>query len=258
MQFHSVASIFPMMSVEEFKALKESIQARGQRNPIYTYEGKIVDGRNRYQACTELGVKPRFEEWDGNGLLVDFVWDMNAGRRQLTGGALRLAAGRYTIEREKEANQRQVSGLRHVSSSRPIGRDDEIKELGDFGSSRSKAAQKFGVGEGSVQRAVSVLKYGVPELAQAVESGQVTVNAAAEIAKRPREEQKEYIAQGFPTTKSNMDELDEKESNGEIKLQGVGVFRAHEAINSLKRIPKNDALRKRGFQIVTDWIRHNQ
>jgi len=39
---------------------------------------------------------------------------------------------------------------------------------------------------------------------------------------------------------------------------GVGVSRAHEAINCLKRIPKNDRLRKRGFQIVTDWIRDNQ
>jgi transcriptional regulator with XRE-family HTH domain len=38
---------------------------------------------------------------------------------------------------------------------------------------------------------------------------------------------------------------------------GVGVIRAHEALNHLTRIPKNDALRKRGFQIVTDWIRHN-
>ena len=44
----------------------------------------------------------------------------------------------------------------------------------------------------------------------------------------------------------------------EGELQGVGVFRANEAINCLSRIPKNDALRKRGFQIVTDWIRRNK
>jgi hypothetical protein len=38
-------------------------------------------------------------------------------------------------------------------------------------------------------------------------------------------------------------------------MRGVGVLRANEAIDVLKRIPKNDALRKRGFQIVTDWIK---
>jgi len=37
-----------------------------------------------------------------------------------------------------------------------------------------------------------------------------------------------------------------------------GIFCAHEAINCLKRIQKDDAFRKRGYQIVTDWIRYNQ
>ena len=45
------------------------------------------------------------------------------------------------------------------------------------------------------------------------------------------------------------------EKNGRMP---VGVVRANEAINCLIRIPKNDALRKRGFQIVTDWIRRNK
>lgn len=39
---------------------------------------------------------------------------------------------------------------------------------------------------------------------------------------------------------------------------GQGVDRGNEAIDVLKRIPKKDALRKRGFQIVADWIKHNK
>jgi hypothetical protein len=45
---------------------------------------------------------------------------------------------------------------------------------------------------------------------------------------------------------------------GGTKLLGVGVFRANEAIDCLSRIPKNDRLRERGFQIVTDWIKRNR
>jgi hypothetical protein len=45
---------------------------------------------------------------------------------------------------------------------------------------------------------------------------------------------------------------------GEIKVQGKGVILAQEAINSLRRIRKNDALRERAFQIVEDWIRHQR
>jgi hypothetical protein len=43
----------------------------------------------------------------------------------------------------------------------------------------------------------------------------------------------------------------------EAKVGGVGALRAYEAINCLKRIPQKDQLRKRGFQIVEDWLRHN-
>jgi transcriptional regulator with XRE-family HTH domain len=38
---------------------------------------------------------------------------------------------------------------------------------------------------------------------------------------------------------------------------GKGVFIAHEAINRLKDIRRDDPLRERGFQIVTDWCKAN-
>jgi ParB-like chromosome segregation protein Spo0J len=272
-EFHPVASIFPMMSAEEFKALKKSIQTNGQRVPIYTHEGKIVDGRNRYKACMDLGVKPRFEEWNGVGLLVDFVWDLNAERRQLTDGAFQIAAGKYAIEREAEAGRRELSTLRNVGSLVSIDTSEE------FGASRKKAADKFGIGESTVARAMKVIKKGAPELVQAVESGQASVFAASQVATLPIEKQKEIVAGGKDEILKASEDIQvskrvQKPASGqngaakpipqkpaenkEIELQGMGVIRAHEAINCLKQIPKNDGLRKRGFQIVTDWIRLNQ
>ena len=49
---------------------------------------------------------------------------------------------------------------------------------------------------------------------------------------------------------------EEVEQAAEVEpRKGVGVLRANEAIEILTRIPKNDPLRNRGFQIVTDWIK---
>ena len=35
--------------------------------PVETHEGKLIDGRHRLRACTELGVKPDIIEADVGG-----------------------------------------------------------------------------------------------------------------------------------------------------------------------------------------------
>ncbi len=44
------------MPSEEFEMLKTDIVANGLHQAIWTGRGLIVDGRNRYRACQELGV----------------------------------------------------------------------------------------------------------------------------------------------------------------------------------------------------------
>src|SRR5262249_29148462 len=84
MPFHPVADLFPPMPDTEYEEFKNDIQANGQLVDGWTYQGKIIDGRNRYRACRELGVQPRFQEWDGRGSLVAFVISLNDRRRHLT------------------------------------------------------------------------------------------------------------------------------------------------------------------------------
>lgn len=81
-EFHEIASIFPMMEGEEFETLVKDIKENGLIEPIYLYEGKIIDGRNRYLACQKAGVEPRFEEYTGISP-VDFVISKNLHRRHL-------------------------------------------------------------------------------------------------------------------------------------------------------------------------------
>jgi hypothetical protein len=59
-EFHPIANIFPLMEGDEFDGLLGDIQRRGFRidlgGPIWMYEGKILDGRNRVRASAETGV----------------------------------------------------------------------------------------------------------------------------------------------------------------------------------------------------------
>ena len=58
LEFHPLSSIFPLMEGAEFEELVADIKARGLREKIDLYEGKIVDGRNRYRALQQLGIVP--------------------------------------------------------------------------------------------------------------------------------------------------------------------------------------------------------
>jgi DNA-binding Lrp family transcriptional regulator len=58
LKFHPLADLFPLLEGTEFDALVADIKANGLREKIDLYEGKIVDGRNRYRALQRLGIDP--------------------------------------------------------------------------------------------------------------------------------------------------------------------------------------------------------
>ena len=63
---HPIAAMLPLMKSDAFAELVLSMRLHGfdHMHPILIHEGKILDGRNRYRAATEAGVKPSFDAWD--------------------------------------------------------------------------------------------------------------------------------------------------------------------------------------------------
>jgi len=119
MEFHDVCNLFPMMADDEYRALVEDIRKHGLREPIVVWQGKIVDGRNRYRACMELGITPQYREWDGRGSLTAFVVSQNLHRRHLTASQKAVVA--LEIERmlaieadERRAELGRQARLQHV------------------------------------------------------------------------------------------------------------------------------------------------
>ena len=73
------------MDGAEFDNLVSDIKANGQREPIITHEGMILDGGNRFRACQSAGVEPHFMKF-GGGNIVTYVLSTNLHRRHLTPG----------------------------------------------------------------------------------------------------------------------------------------------------------------------------
>jgi ParB-like chromosome segregation protein Spo0J len=162
MEFHEVAGIFPMMDAGAFSELKEDIRQSGLLEPIYLLDGKILDGRNRYRACTELGIEPTTREWRGSDP-VKFVVSMNLKRRHLKESQRGMVAARIA----------NLPKHVHKTPDGPIGPSPSAPQV-----SQSDAARTMNVSRSTVKRAKVVLEAGPKELVEQVERGETTVNAA--------------------------------------------------------------------------------
>jgi Bifunctional DNA primase/polymerase, N-terminal len=185
---HPAAELFPLQAEgPDYQALKEDIAANGLRVPVLTYQGKVLDGRRRLRACRELGVQAPCREWDGRGSPVGLVLSLNVARRHLTESQRAMVAARAKPLFEAEAAARMRAGR---AADPPPNSEQGAGEVA------AQAAARLNVGRGLVYQAQHVLRHGVPELQRAVETGQVRLAAAAELADLPQAEQSEAVAGG--------------------------------------------------------------
>ncbi len=108
LQYHPAASVFPMMRGEEYQQLLHDIQEHGLREPILLCDGQILDGRNRFRVCREIGIEPAFRKWDGKGgSPLSVVLSLNLHRRHLTSSQRAAIAVEILPLLEREAKERQ-------------------------------------------------------------------------------------------------------------------------------------------------------
>lgn len=242
MESHEYANLFPMLPDAELQELAADIKAHGLQTRITTYQGKILDGRNRWRACEIAGVTPGTIEYTGDDPLA-FVVSGNLHRRHLSESQRGMVAAK-------------LSGL-------PSHRPSEIS--GPIGPLKStqEAADMLNVGSMTVKRARAVVTKGTPELNAAVESGKITVNAASEIAKLPAARQIEVLAEGPDAIKEKAKEI--RDFGGEIAPvpkdkapprtnyhPSLGNEIAHKAIATLERISDDDNQFEPAYRAVID------
>jgi len=174
MEYHEIANIFPMMTDAEFEQLKDDIVLNGQLDPVVLYEGKILDGRNRWKVCTELGLVINYEQYQGDNPL-SFVISKNLHRRHLDASQRAMIATDIKPMLEVEARKRQgtrtdlpdISAIVHES----------------YGRSDSKAGNLFGV-SGRYVASAEKIKREAPEYVEQIKSGDMTIREVERIIRR--------------------------------------------------------------------------
>ena len=142
MEHHPLASIFPLLPDSELQELADDIRERGLKEPIWTYEGKILDGRNRSAACRIAGVEPEIKEFSGTAEeAFRHVWSLNFHRRHLTQsqkGA--CAADAVGVIQDCISRAKERQGKRADCES-----DTSRKDFLEVKQSRDEVGELFGV-----------------------------------------------------------------------------------------------------------------
>jgi hypothetical protein len=156
---HPLADLFPLIEGPEFEELVADIATQGLLEPLTLYEGKILDGRNRYRACQRLGKPYTYIEYSGNEPL-NHVISLNVRRRQMTKGQLAMCAAKLANIRAGDFVENQYVASANLQTPRI---------------SQAEAAAMFGVSVRSVAHAQTVRTRGTPELLAAVEEDLLAV-----------------------------------------------------------------------------------
>ena len=179
LEFHPIANIFPLLEEGSpaFQALVEDFKSVGQQEAIVLFQGKILDGRNRFLVCKRLGTEPKFKTYTGTDP-IGFVLSANLHRRHL------------------DESQRAMVGANLARFG--VGTNQHTQGQGP---SIEGAATILNVGHASIERARKVLTKGDPALVLAVEKGNISVSAAAALADQPKEQQQQAAATVKATAK---------------------------------------------------------
>lgn len=204
-QPHPAATAFPLLAGDEYQRLVDDIRVNGLLDEIVLYDGLTLDGRNRERACEDAKVKPRYRNYTGDDP-IGFVVSTNLYRRHLNESQRAMAAERLATLKHGEK--------RGKSASLTVG----------------DAAGMLKVGERTVKQARQVRNDAEPEVVEAVERGELSLNRASEIAKLSRDQQAEALADAKAqeprrTTNENRDRM----MTREIKL-GEADIKALQAL----------------------------
>ncbi len=167
---HPICDLFPRMPGEEFVALKKDIRENGLLEPIWLYQGKVLDGRHRHFACQEVGVEPRYRQYEGSNPL-GFVISLNLNRRHLSESQRAMVA----------------AGLANLSNGQKASSANLQSTV-----TQPQAAELLQVSPRSVATAAKVKRTAPVEVVEAVKNGNISLNMAAQVAEMSDEEHEEF------------------------------------------------------------------
>jgi len=124
------------LSSSEYKQLVENLQLYGCRDPIVLWNGVIVDGHNRYEICTRLGIPFSTVEqpFENRYEAISWICANQLGRRNITNETRKYLIGKkYEAEKMIGVNRNPSGWNQYVGSRKDEVVNDDINDDNDMG-----------------------------------------------------------------------------------------------------------------------------
>jgi len=194
-EYHPLSRYFPMLPPDERKLLKKSIQEIGLLQPITICQGMILDGRNRYEICLELGIDAPCNDKGDDVDPLELVLGANMRRRHLTEGQkVQIFFDAYGPSKAVDASDAGKIGRAKQLGGSPQTTPDV---------SRSQVSAVTGASDATVRRVEAVQDD--PEIKEQVRSGEIGATAAVRAHER-----KQAAKAKFPEPKPTLADMYER------------------------------------------------
>lgn len=195
MEFHEIAAIFPLIEGSDFTSLVQDVSENGIREPIWLFEGKILDGRNRFRAAQKAGVNAPTREFIGTPEeAIKFVWSLNYARRHMTPSQAAIADAKRNKLTDAYAGVREAAKARHssaVSQSNKRRADPSVEQIPPMekGAKEPKTRDIRAKAAGTNAKYIDVADKLIeerPDLAAEVEAGKKTLSQVQRIIRQEK------------------------------------------------------------------------
>ncbi len=177
----------------EYAALERSLQTEGCRDALVLWRDTLIDGHNRYEICTKHGIPFRTVHNNNFASLEDvMLWmiDNHLARRSVSDfqrGVLALRKKEIVAQRMAERPpEPEAEGDKNSPS------DDTTPPW----NTREDIARAARVSSNTISQIERIQKAATPQLREAVRTGAISINAAANVAQLPEEQQIAAVAGG--------------------------------------------------------------
>jgi ParB family chromosome partitioning protein len=177
----------------DIQSLADNIDSTGLIHPItVTKDYVLVAGGRRMAAMKLLGreeIRCQILGHDFDDAEVAIIeWRENKDTKNFTPSeAVAAAALIEAAEKEKALDRKRAGGKGGLETC------GHLTTSSESGASRDKVAKAVGMSESTLRRAKIAVQTGIPEVAEAMDAGTISIASAAKIAKLPTEDQKSEL-----------------------------------------------------------------